>query len=218
MFGVRFSVQSDFGMDMTTREENMSGTIQRNVSQRTGARWLCLIGVIALLAGAAVVLHAQQPPQQRPLPPGYARAAVPAPGAAPKMKGQLLSTAGARTFRVTFGQGDEVLSGLTEFAEQNHIESGYITGIGGLLTANLGWGDPANGGFKVTAVDEKCELVSLIGNVILRNGKPYVHAHAIVSLSDGSTKGGHLLDAHVSPFVEIYIVEANLPATPKPAE
>lgn len=202
----------------------MSDTSQRNVSQRAGARWLCAIGGIALLVGAAVVSYAQQSPQQspqqRPLPLGYARAAVPAPGAAPKMKGQLLSTTGARTFRVTLGQGDEVLSGLTEFAEQNHIESGYITGIGGLLTANLGWGDPANGGFKVTAVDQKCELVSLIGNVILRNGKPYVHAHAIVSLSDGSTRGGHLLDAHVSPFAEIFIVEASLPPTPtpKPAE
>ena len=204
----------------------MSHTIQRNGARRTLPHWLCLIAGIAFFAAPALVLRAQQaplqspqqPPQQRPLPPGYARAAVPAPGAAPKMKGQLLSPSGSRTWRVTFGQGDEVLSGLTEFAEQNHIESGYITGIGGLLTANLGWGDPANGGFKVTAVDEKCELVSLIGNVTVRNGKPYVHAHAIVSLSDGSTKGGHLLDAHVSPFAEIYIVEANLPATPKPAD
>jgi uncharacterized protein len=185
-----------------------------------------LVGSI-VLAIAAFSLGAQQPaeqqpqqprPQMQPLPSGYMRPATLANGAAPKMKGELLSTEASRTYRLRFGQGDEILSGLTEFANTNHIESGYFTGIGGLLAATLGWGDPTNGAFKVINVDQKCELVSLIGNITLRNGKPFVHVHMVVSLSDGSTRGGHLLDAHVSPFAEIYIVEAKLPPPPKPGE
>jgi uncharacterized protein len=180
-----------------------------------------VLAIAAFSLGAQQI--AQQQPQQprppmQPLPAGYMRPATLTTGAAPKMKSELLSTEASRTYRLTFGQGDEILAGLSEFANTNHIESGYFTGVGGLLAATLGWGDPTNGAFKVIKVDQKCELVSLIGNITLRNGKPFVHAHMVVSLSDGSTRGGHLLDAHVSPFAEIYIVEAKLPPAPKPGE
>jgi uncharacterized protein len=199
--------------------------MSRVIGQRVAL--LVALACAILLAIAAFPLAAQQPSQQqpqqprppmRPLPPGYVRPGVLATGSAPKMKGELLSTESARTYRVTLGQGDELLAGLSEFANTNHIESGYFTGIGGLLAATLGWGDPATGAFKIINVDQKCELVSLIGNISLRNGKPFVHAHMVVSLSDGTTRGGHLLDAHVSPFVEVYIVEAKLSASPNPVE
>jgi uncharacterized protein len=199
--------------------------MNRIITQRV-ALLPALVGSI-VLAIAAFSIGAQQPPQQQPqqprplmqpLPPGYTRPATLTAGVAPKMKGELLSREASRTYRLTFGQGDEILAGLTEFANTNHIESGYFTGVGGLLAATLGWGDPTNGAFKVINVDQKCELVSLIGNITLRNGKPFVHTHMVVSLSDGSTRGGHLLDAHVSPFAEVYIVEAKSPASPKPAE
>ena len=139
---------------------------------------LALIGALAL----SVSVRAQQqqpqaPPQQQPLPEGYVRPAPPVPGQAPGMKGDQLMA--ARTFKVNFSSGDELLSGLTEFAEKNHITSAYITGLGGLVTATLGWGDPPKGAFKKIAVDQKCELVSLTGNISLRDGKPYVHTHAI---------------------------------------
>ena len=108
--------------------------------------------------------------------------------------------------------------GLTEFAAKNHIESAHVTGLGGFITATLGWGDPTKGwAFKKTAIDEKCEVVSLVGNVSLRDGKPYVHIHVVVSFADGSTKGGHLIDAHISPIAEIFLVETESTPAPKPA-
>ena len=86
------------------------------------------------------------------------------------------------------------------------------SGIGGLSTATLGWGDPEKGGVKTIPVDQKCELASLIGNIAIQRGKVYVHAHAVVSFSDGSTKGGHMVDAHANPFVEIFVVTTDSPA------
>ncbi|MGC2333628.1 MAG: DUF296 domain-containing protein [Candidatus Acidiferrales bacterium] len=169
-----------------------------------------LVLIAAFGIAAALSLGAQQPP---PLPPGYV---IPGPvtsrGLAPKMRGEQLSTAGSRTFEVMFGPGDEIMSGLTEFAVKNHITEGYISGIGGLATATLGWGDPQKGGVKTFPVTDKCELASLLGNISVERGKVYVHAHAVVSFSDGSTKGGHVVDAHANPFVEIFIVTTDSPA------
>jgi uncharacterized protein len=167
------------------------------------------ISVVAFLITAAFSMAAQQRPQ---LPEGYVfPGPVAARALAPKMRVQQLPTTGSRTFEVTLGSGDELMSGLTEFAEKNHITSGYFSGIGGLATATLGWGDPQKGGVKTIPVTDKCELASLLGNISLVGGKVYVHAHAVVSFSDGSTKGGHLVDAHVSPFVEVVVVTTDSP-------
>jgi predicted DNA-binding protein with PD1-like motif len=181
----------------------MNSTICRSVR-------FSLLSIAAWALAAAVSLRAQQ----QPLPNGYIRPGpVAARGLAPKMRGRELPATASRTFEVAFGQGDEVMSGLSEFAEKNHITSGYVSGIGGLAAATLGWGDPEKGGVKPIAVDRKCELASLLGNIALQNGKVYVHAHAVVSFSDGSTQGGHLIDAHANPFVEIVVVATDFPAT-----
>jgi len=187
--------------------------MNRTVRSSSTSRLLTVFLAGAMASAGAISLGAQQQPP--PLPEGYIRQApITATGQAPNMKGEQLSP--ARTFKVTFGPGDELLSGLTEFAAKNHIASARINGLGGFITATLGWGDPPKGAFKKIAIDQKCELVSLIGNISLRDGKPYVHLHAVVSLPDGSTKGGHLIDAHVSPIAEIFIVEAEPSPAPAP--
>jgi predicted DNA-binding protein with PD1-like motif len=59
------------------------------------------------------------------------------------------------------------------------------------------------------------EAVSLVGDVALTNGEPQVHAHVVVARSDGSAYGGHLLEAHVWPTLEVVLVETpSAPATP----
>lgn len=166
----------------------------------------------------------QMPPsaQRRslpPLPPGYIRPPMNVPtGLAPKMRVEELPTADSHTYEVSFGTGDEIVSGLTQFAEQRHIVSAYISGIGGLISAKLGWGSPTVPGMKEIDVTQKCELVLLTGNISMRGQHPYVHLHAVVAFSDGSTKGGHVIEARVDPIAEIFVVTtaAPLPANAPP--
>ncbi|TMJ50612.1 MAG: DNA-binding protein, partial [Alphaproteobacteria bacterium] len=39
------------------------------------------------------------------------------------------------------------------------------------------------------------------------DGKPSLHVHAVLGLSDGSTRGGHLLEGHVYPTLEVTLIE-----------
>jgi len=197
----------------------------------TLASVFALIGIVAPAPLAAHEGASQQSPampRQRshppfpPLPPGYIRPPMSVrPGNAPKMKVEILSTVGSATYRITFGQGDEVMSGLYQFAEQKHIASAYIMGIGGLSSAELGWGSDKVPGMKEIHVDQKCELVSLMGGISEFGRHPYVHLHAVVAFSDGSTKGGHVIALHVNPIVEIYMVTTkppmHQPSIPEPA-
>jgi len=157
-----------------------------------------------LLAGCCFGLADAQTPAQ--LPEGYvARKEVTARGLAPGMQATELAATG-RTFRVHFSKGDEVLSGLTEFAEKNHITAAHFTGVGAFSSALLAWTNPDIRAFKKIEVNQEAEVVAFAGDITLQNGKPSVHAHTVVALSDGSTRGGHFLEGHVSIVMDVYVV------------
>lgn len=156
-----------------------------------------------IAASAAGTAGAQQPPA--PLPDGYMRAPPVQPGLAPKMQVHETATT-AHVFQTNFSTGDEILSGLTDLAIKHQIRSGYITGLGGLSGALLAFGDPKLNAFKKVPITDKCELVSLVGDISERDGKPVVHLHAVVAFADGSTKAGHVMEAHVAPIAEIAVV------------
>jgi predicted DNA-binding protein with PD1-like motif len=166
---------------------------------------MALRRVIALLIAAATVLSAGAQQPSKPLPDGYMVAPPVQPGMAPKMQVHEAATT-THVFQVNFSTGDEIVSGLTDLAIKHHITSGYITGLGGLSTALLAFGDPKLNAFKKVPVNDKSELVSLVGDIQMRDGKPYVHLHAVVALIDGSTRGGHVMEAHVAPVAEIAVV------------
>ncbi len=127
------------------------------------------------------------------------------------MKVQEFSSA-ARTFRVDMRKGDEIASGLTEFAEKNHLANAHLTGIGALNHVVLGWYDPEKRAYKKNVIDEEVELVSLTGNVAIENGKPFVHAHCVVAFKDGTTRGGHLLEAKVAVEFQGFVIDNEPPA------
>ena len=145
--------------------------------------------------------------QAQDLPPGYVRNPPVVPGMAPNMSVEEEPTV-AHTYQIRFSPGDEMLSGLTDLAKSEGIRSAQVTGLGGLSTALLAFGDPSIGDFvfKSIPIDEKSELVSLDGTISMRDGEPYVHLHAVVALSDGSTRGGHVLEMHVDPVAEVTIL------------
>src|SRR5688572_2849301 len=99
-----------------------------------------LVAALTLSLAAAAVAQAPAP-ASAPLPDGYMRAPAVQKGLAPQMR--VTETTGtAHVFDVAFTTGDEILSGLTDLALKHNITSGYVTGLGGLSTALLGFGDP----------------------------------------------------------------------------
>jgi uncharacterized protein len=126
-------------------------------------------------------------------------------GEAPGMKVQLLKSGTEREYAVIFAKGDEAFSGLQEFAERYQIQSAHFTAIGALNGATLAWFDPQRKMYRKIPILGQVEVVSMIGDIALCQGKPTVHTHMVVGLPDGTTKGGHVLDAHVFPTLEVMV-------------
>ncbi len=106
---------------------------------------------------------------------------------------------------LVFDTGDEVISMLTAFAKQHHITAAHFTAIGAFRDAGLGYFDWQTKKYLRNQVDEQVEVVSLIGDIALDGDKPSVHAHVVIGKRNGSAMGGHLLDAHVRPTLELVL-------------
>jgi predicted DNA-binding protein with PD1-like motif len=49
----------------------------------------------------------------------------------------------------------------------------------------------------------------LVGTVAEdERGEPKIHAHVVLGKADGAALGGHLLEAHVRPTLEVMLVES----------
>jgi predicted DNA-binding protein with PD1-like motif len=125
-------------------------------------------------------------------------------GRSPGVKVKLISNSGAsKTYVLVFAPGDEVMSGLGEFADKYQVKSAHFTAIGDVQKGKFGWYDRTKKMFKVIPINDPSEITSLIGDIALYNGKPAVHAHINVAAKDGTVRGGHLLEAFISPTLEV---------------
>lgn len=114
-----------------------------------------------------------------------------------------------KTYALIFQTGDELAEGLKQFAAEQKLAGSSFKAIGAFSAVKLAWFDWQSKKYK-TSVDlhEQVELLSLIGDVALKDGKPQVHAHAVVGKSDGTALGGHLMEATVRPTCEVILTES----------
>jgi hypothetical protein len=114
-----------------------------------------------------------------------------------------------RTFVLILDQGEEAFASISRFAEQTRIAGASLTALGAFESAKVGWFDIEKREYHPLPVKEQCEVLSLIGDIATGDdGKPSLHVHAVLGLSDGTTRGGHLMEAIVRPTLEVTVVES----------
>lgn len=123
------------------------------------------------------------------------------------------------TYQIVFARGDEIASKLAEFAEKNNIKIAHFDAVGAFSDVVLGWYNLDKREHDPIPLKEEMEIVSFSGNITRdRNNKPVVHAHCVVALKDGSTRGGHFTEGHISLTMQMYLTSYDpLPATTQSA-
>jgi uncharacterized protein len=115
---------------------------------------------------------------------------------------------GQKTFAVVFDTGDEVATGLLAFAKEKGLAASHFTAIGAFSDVTFGFFDLGTKDYQKLQINEQVEVLSLIGDIALSKGEPKVHAHVVVGKADGTAHGGHLMEAHVRPTLEVFVVES----------
>jgi predicted DNA-binding protein with PD1-like motif len=124
------------------------------------------------------------------------------------MKAKLINEKPEKTFAVVFETGDEFTSGLLQFAKEQGLDAAHLTAIGALQRATVGYFDWDKKDYIKIPLDEQMEVLSLIGDIALYRGEPKLHAHCVLGRRDGTTRGGHVFEAHVRPTLEVILTES----------
>jgi uncharacterized protein len=129
---------------------------------------------------------------------------------APGMKVQLISDKGGnqgsqKEYAVIFSTGDEAFAGLNEFAQKYNITSAHFTAIGAVSAATVAWLNVDRKEYKVMPFTGQMEILSMVGDIAVYQGKPVVHTHAVLGLPDGTTRGGHVVQLLVRPTLEVMV-------------
>jgi len=125
------------------------------------------------------------------------------------VKTAVLDDQAPKTYLLVLDPGEEVMKGLLAFAREKKLSAGHLTAIGAVSDAVLGYFDRRTKEYRRIPQEGQAEVLSLIGDLALQeNGEPGVHVHAVLGLPDGSTRGGHLIEARVWPTLEVVLTES----------
>lgn len=114
-----------------------------------------------------------------------------------------------QTFVLVFETGDELAAGLLQFAKEKKLSAASFKAVGALSSVRLAWFNWETKKYEPSVtLDEQIELLSLIGDVALKDEEPAVHAHAVIGKKEGTAHGGHLLRALIRPTCEVILTES----------
>ena len=123
------------------------------------------------------------------------------------MKAKVVEDADVVTYVVVCDPGDEAVAALTQFARAERLQASQVAAVGAFERATVGWFDRAARQYRRIPVDQQCEVLSLMGDVAQDADGPSLHAHVVLGLADGTTRGGHLLEGWVFPTLEVIVTE-----------
>jgi uncharacterized protein len=101
--------------------------------------------------------------------------------------------------------GDDVLGSLAALCAEYDIKNAEITGIGSIESPVLAHYRRDTKHFTERAFDGIYEIVSLLGNVALVEGRPVAHCHVTIADEDMVAWAGHLVRGTCSATLELII-------------
>lgn len=101
--------------------------------------------------------------------------------------------------------GTDLLAGIEGLAREEGLETATFQCLGAVRNAKLAFYNQEAKQYEEFSVDQPMEIILCHGNVSLKEGQPFVHAHAALSDAQGKTVSGHVL-----PGTEIFVCEVTL--------
>ena len=115
---------------------------------------------------------------------------------------------GQRLWVLVLASGEEAKEQITAFAKKENIKAASFVALGAFQRAVVGYFDWEKKKYMPIPVDEQIEVITLVGDIVEdEKGAPSLHAHTVLGLSNGHTRGGHLIEGHVRPTLEVTVTE-----------
>lgn len=112
-----------------------------------------------------------------------------------------------KLFMGKLSYGCDLLAEITSICQKENIRLGRIEALGAVQKAHIGFYDQQTREYRFLTLPQPLEITKLIGNISLKDGKSFVHAHVTLADETGKAFGGHLAPGTVV-FACEFIIEA----------
>ncbi len=113
------------------------------------------------------------------------------------------------TFFLYIEKDESVYRSIIRFCKDHQIKNGKITGIGAVKHAELGTFDTKTKSYIKKTFQDTMELVSFMGNITIKDGEPFLHAHVVLGNHGMELVGGHLFEMTVAVVGEFILEKIN---------
>ena len=109
------------------------------------------------------------------------------------------------TYIVRLDPGEEILTQLKVFAEQEGVKMASVTALGAVKDFTVGVFDANAKVYRSNRFQGVYEIVSLVGTINTMNDAFYCHLHMCAADQEGHAFGGHLNEAVISATCELVV-------------
>ena len=108
-------------------------------------------------------------------------------------------------FLITLKPGGQVRKALEQACLDWGIQSGAVSGIGGVCQVELGYWRASQADYQRKRLEGNFELLTLLGNISIYQGRPFAHLHVTLADENLNLVGGHFFEATVTATVELFL-------------
>jgi predicted DNA-binding protein with PD1-like motif len=112
-----------------------------------------------------------------------------------------------RFFLGKFPFGKDLIASVEDFCKEASIQTAVFSVLGSVSSATLGCYDQKQQVYVTFNEEAPLEITACIGNVTIKDGSPFVHAHIVLSDEKGKIIGGHLFSETIIFAGEISLQE-----------
>lgn len=109
------------------------------------------------------------------------------------------------TYIMRINTDEDVVQVVTEFCSAHTIKNATFTGIGAIKRLTCGYYELSEKKYYFKDYEGLFEVVSLTGNVMLKDEKPFVHVHGVFTGTDNMAFGGHIVEMRVGVVLEVVL-------------
>jgi predicted DNA-binding protein with PD1-like motif len=110
-----------------------------------------------------------------------------------------------RIYVLRIERGEEVIKTITDLCKREGVANAFFRGIGAVEGLTCGYYALTEKEYHFTHYAEMVEVASLTGNITLKDGEPFVHAHGVFTNTKNEAFGGHIKEMVSGIVVEIVL-------------
>ena len=89
--------------------------------------------------------------------------------------------------------GDDLVEGIEGVCVEHDVRAAWVSAIGAVRRAAFAYYEQAERRYLELESTEHHEITGFVGNISIRDDRPFLHAHATFASRSGAAVGGHLV-------------------------